>query len=117
MSATTAESPYSIVYAKSISRTLAMATALYLSLLYGLGYAILEWSVSNPLAPISYQGNCGYEISFLIGLLVILVILPTGLLWFGKIGQGLLAYGIGQFVALAVGIAFHGLLVSRACLI
>jgi hypothetical protein len=117
MSATTAESPYSIAYAMSISRTLAMAVALYLSLLYGSGYAALAWSVNNQLAPVSFQGNCGYEISFLIGLLVVLVILPTGLLWLGKIGQGMLAYVFGQLVAVAAGVAFHGLLVSRACLI
>jgi hypothetical protein len=115
--ATAMESPYSIAYAKALSRTLAMAIALYLGLLYTFGYAILSWSVSNRLASISHQGICGYETAFLIGLLAFLVALPTGLLWLGKIGQGLLAYGIGQFVALAAGIAFHTLLVSRACLI
>jgi hypothetical protein len=57
MSATTAESPYSIAYAMSISRTLAMAVALYLSLLYGSGYAALAWSVNNQLAPVSYPGK------------------------------------------------------------
>ena len=114
---TTEESPYSIAYAKAVCRTLAMSIALYLSLLYTIGYAILTSSVNNRLALVSYQGNCGYEISFLVGLLVFLVILPALLLWYGKVGPGLLAYGIGQFVALAAGIGFHGLLVSRACTI
>lgn len=116
MSASAAESTqYSIAFAKSISRTLAMAVALYLSLVYGIGYAILVWSVNNRLAPISYQGNCGYETSFLIGLLAFLIILPTVLLWLGKIGQGLLAYGVGQIVALTSGLVFHGLMIARYC--
>jgi hypothetical protein len=116
MSATTAESPASIAFAQAVSRMLAMSVAIYLSLVYSVGYAILAWSVNNRLAPISCRGDsCGYEAVLLIGLLVFLVILPTALLWFGKIGQGLLAYGIGQFVALAVGLVFHSLLLARYC--
>ena len=118
MSATTAESPANIALAQAVSRTLAMSVAIYLSLVYSVGYAILAWSVNNRLAPISYRADyCGIEAALLIGLLVLLVILPTALLWLGKIGQGLLAYGIGQFVALAAGLVFHGLLLARACLI
>lgn len=116
MEAATAESPTSIALAKAVSRTLAMSVAIYLSLVYGVGYAILAWSVNIQLTPISYRGDsCGIEAALLIGLLVFLVILPTALLWLGKIGQGLLAYGIGQLAALAAGLVFHSLLLARYC--